>query len=111
MHQEIEDDEFTLVRENNYEKFKSVFEGKTNKNKKRKAKREKNFDDYYEFRAKRAGDSDLEEDSQEELSDQESETANFEIDEERLNDQEYLRKRKAKLQKSFQSMIKRQKLV
>lgn len=96
--EDIADDGFIKVRESNYEKYQHVFEGKTNKNKKRKAKREKHFDDYYEFRS----NGQKVREAEESLSGEEDD-----LDEGRLADEEYLNKRKEILRKQFQKIKKK----
>jgi hypothetical protein len=90
-----------MVDENNHDKYEHIFEGKTSKNKKRKAKREKQFDDYYEFKSR--GKVLRKEEEEEE----EEEGYEEELDEERFGDEEYLNKRKEILRREFQKMNKK----
>ena len=93
----IAEDGYIQVKENNYDRFEHIFEGKTSKNKKRRAKRNKHFDDYYEFKS-----NSQKLDTNIEISEDEEE-----LDEDRLADQDYLNKRKQILKKKFQEDTKK----
>ena len=101
--EDIQNDEFIKVTEDNKEKYKHLFEGKTNKNKKRKMKKESQFDDYYDFMANKQNHNNQNKNYQIEVSDEEDDE---ELIEENLYDEDYLKKRKLKLQKKFKQEIK-----